>query len=104
MSAQSSNMRKIIGSVRSTFDRVAGTSRSLVAAARLHPAGFAVPSAVIAVAVAFVTFVTAVALRVIPPNLFATDQPAEYKPAAAPAASATGPGRAAHPGALGRKP
>jgi len=80
MSAQSSNMRKIIGSVRSTFDRVEGTSRSLVAAARLHPAGFAVPSAVIAVAVAFVTFVTAVALRVIPPNLFGTGSPPIIQP------------------------
>src|SRR5579862_8672831 len=80
MSAQSSNMRKIIGSVRSTFDRVEGTSRSLVAAARLHPAGFAVPSTVIAVAVAFVTFVTAVALRVIPPNLFGTGSPPIIQP------------------------
>jgi len=38
------------------------------------------------------------------PNRFATDHPAEYKPVAAPAASATGPGRATHPGARGRKP
>jgi len=80
MSAQSSSMHKIIGSARSTFDRMAGTSRSLVAAARLHPAGFAVPSAVIAVAVAFVTFVTAVVLRVIPPNLFGTGSPPIIQP------------------------
>src|SRR5580658_400788 len=80
MSAQSSSMHKIIGSVRSTFDRMAGTSRSLVAAARLHPAGFAVPSAVIAVAVTFVTFVTALVLRVIPPNLFGTGSPPIIQP------------------------
>jgi hypothetical protein len=73
-------MHKIIGSVRSTFDRMAGTSRSLVAAARLHPAGFAVPSAVIAVAVTFVTFVTALVLRVIPPNLFGTGSPPISQP------------------------
>jgi hypothetical protein len=72
MSAQSSSMHKIVGPVRSTFGRMARTSQSFVAAARLHPAGFAVPSAVIAVAVAFVTFVTAVVLRVMPPNLFGT--------------------------------
>jgi len=80
MSAQSSTMHKIIGSVRSPFDRVAGTSRSLAAAARLHPAGFAVPSAVIAVAVAFVTFVTAVVLRVVPPNLFGSGSPPFIQP------------------------
>jgi hypothetical protein len=80
MSAQSSSMHKIIGSVRSPFDRMAGTSRSLVAAARLHPAGFAVPSAVIAVAVAFVTFVTAVVLRVVPPNLFGSGSPPFIQP------------------------
>jgi hypothetical protein len=80
MSAQSSSVHKIIGSVRSPFGRMAGTSRSLVAAARLHPAGFAVPSAVIAVAVAFVTFVTAVVLRVVPPNLFGTGSPPFIQP------------------------
>ena len=35
---------------------------------------------------------------------FTTDHPAEHKPAAAPAASATGRGRAAHAAALGREP
>jgi hypothetical protein len=80
MSAQSFSMHKIIGSVRPPFGRMAGASRSLVAAARLHPAGFAVPSAVIAVAVAFVTFVTAVVLRVVPPNLFGTGSPPFIQP------------------------
>src|SRR5579862_7239515 len=80
MSAQSSSMHKIMGPARSAFGRMASTSRSFVAAARLHPAGFAVPSAVIAVAVAFVTFVTAVALRVIPPNLFGTGSPPIIQP------------------------
>ena len=80
MSAQTSNMHKIIGSVRYPFDRMARTSRSLVAAARLHPAGFAVPSAVIAVAVAFVTLVTAVVVRVLPPNLFGTGSPPIIQP------------------------
>jgi hypothetical protein len=87
MSAQSSSMHKIIGSVRSPFGRMAGTSRSLVAAARLHPAGFAVPSAVIAVAVAFVTFVTAVVLRVVPPNLFGTGSPPFIQPSTSQARS-----------------
>jgi hypothetical protein len=82
MSAQSSSMHKITGSVRSAFGRMAGTSRSFVAAARLHPAGVAVPSAVIAVAVAFVTFLTAVVVRVIPPNLFGSGSPPIIQPSA----------------------
>jgi hypothetical protein len=80
MSAQSSSMHKIMGPARSAFGRMAGTSRSFVAAARLHPAGFAVPSAVIVVAIAFVTFVTAVVLRVIPPNLFGMGSPPIIQP------------------------
>ena len=82
MSAHCSSMHKIRGSVPSTFGRMAGTSRSFVAAARLHPAGFAVPSVVIAVAVAFVTFVTAVVVRVIPPDLFGSGSPPFIQPSA----------------------
>jgi hypothetical protein len=73
MSAQSSSMHKITGSVRST-------ARSIVAAARLHPAGFAVPSAVIVVAIALVTFVTAVVVRVVAPNLFGAGSPPYIHP------------------------
>jgi hypothetical protein len=43
------------------------TSRSAAAAARLHPAGVAVPSAVLAAAIVLFTFVTSVTIRVIPP-------------------------------------
>jgi hypothetical protein len=82
MSAQCSSMHTIMGSVRSTFGRVARTSRSFVAAARLHPAGFAVPSTVIVAAVVFVTFVTAIVIRVIPPNLFGAGSPPITQPSA----------------------
>jgi len=80
MSAQCSIMHKITTPVRSAFGQVASASRSVVAAARLHPAGFAVPSAVIVAAVAFVTFVTAVVVRVIPPNLFGLGSPPFIQP------------------------
>ena len=46
------------------------TSRSVVAAARAHPAGVAAPSAVIVTAIALLTFVTSVLLPSIPPSLF----------------------------------
>ena len=46
------------------------TSRSVVAAARAHPAGVAAPSAVIVTAIALLTFVTSVLPPSIPPSLF----------------------------------
>ena len=75
MSAQSSHVRKILGPSGSAVDRMTASSRSAVAAARLHPAGFAFPSMVIVAAVAFFTFVTAVVVRVFPPSLFGAGSP-----------------------------
>src|ERR1700736_5160386 len=49
------------------IDRAKITSRSVAAAARLHPAGVAVPSAVLATAIVLFTLVTSVTIRVIPP-------------------------------------
>ena len=46
------------------------TSRSVVAAARAHPAGVAAPSAVIATAIVLLTFVTTVIVPSLPPGLF----------------------------------
>ena len=46
------------------------TSRSVVAAARAHPAGVAAPSAVIVTAIVLLTFVTSVIVPSIPPGLF----------------------------------
>jgi len=46
------------------------TSRSVVAAARAHPAGVAAPSAVIATAIVLLTLVTWVIVPAIPPGLF----------------------------------
>ena len=45
-----------------------GAGRSVAAAARVHPAGFAVPSAVLVTAVVLFTLVTSIAIRVIPPG------------------------------------
>src|SRR5215468_7389302 len=46
------------------------TSRSVVAAARAHPAGVAAPSAVIVTALVLLTFVTSIIVPSLPPNLF----------------------------------
>ena len=46
------------------------TSRSVVTAARAHPAGVAAPSAVIVTAIVLLTFVTSVIAPSIPPDLF----------------------------------
>ena len=46
------------------------TSRSVVAAARAHPAGVAAPSAVIVTAIVLLTFVTSVIAPSIPADLF----------------------------------
>src|SRR5579862_5311877 len=80
MSAQSSSMHTIMGPVRAASGQITRTYRSVIGAARLHPAGFAVPSVVIVAAVAFITFVTAVVVRVIPPNLFGLGSPPFIQP------------------------
>ena len=46
------------------------TSRSVVAAARAHPAGVAAPSAVIVTAIVLLTFVASVIVHSISPSLF----------------------------------
>jgi hypothetical protein len=55
-------MQKILGRAGGL-----GAGRSVAAAARVHPAGFAVPTAVLVTAVVLFTFVTSIAVRVIPP-------------------------------------
>src|SRR5580704_17175366 len=56
------------------------TSRSVVAVARAHPAGFAVPSAVVATAIVLFTFVTSVIVPAMAPHLFGAGSPPAIQP------------------------
>jgi hypothetical protein len=56
------------------------TSRSVVAVARAHPAGVAVPSAVVATAIVLFTFVTSVIVPALSPGLFGVGSPPAIQP------------------------
>jgi hypothetical protein len=68
-------MHEILSRGGLAIDRTKATSRSVAAAARVHPAGVAVPSAGVVTAIVIFTFVMAAVIPALPPSLFGAGSP-----------------------------
>lgn len=68
-------MHEILSRGGLAIDRTKATSRSVAAAARVHPAGVAVPSAGVVTAIVIFTFVMAAVIPALPPGLFGSGSP-----------------------------
>jgi hypothetical protein len=68
-------MHEILSRGGLAIDRTKATSRSVAAAARVHPAGVAVPSAGVVTAIVIFTFVMAAVIPALPPSLFGSGSP-----------------------------